>query len=161
MIGKIRNAEPSDVDTVARLWHDGWYEAHEAIVPAALTKLRTLESFQDRTTNHLPGTRVALSGATLLGFCMLRSNELYQLYVSEAARGTGTAQALIADAETQIANGGHQRAWLDCAIGNNRAANFYKKCGWINQGTLETELETSNGPFTMRIWRFEKSVKSD
>ena len=104
----ISNATPDQIPAIAKLWHDGWYEAHKTIVPEALTKLRTLDSFETRAAAHLPETRIATSGGTLLGFCMIQSDELYQLYVSPAARGTGTAQALVKDAEAEIANRGHK-----------------------------------------------------
>ena len=154
----ITNATPDQIPAIAKLWHDGWYEAHETIVPKALTRLRTLDSFETRTAVHLPETRVATSGETLRGFCMVQSDELYQLYVSPTARGTGTAQDLVKDAEAEIANRGHKTAWLACAIGNSRAAQFYESCGWVNMRSESIDLETSEGPFAMEIWRFEKTV---
>ena len=90
----ITNATPDQIPAIAKLWHDGWYEAHETIVPEALTRLRTLDSFEKRAAAHLPETRVATSGDTLLGFCMVQSDELYQLYVSPTAQGTGTSHPI-------------------------------------------------------------------
>ena len=42
---EIRNATPEEVDRIAKLWYDGWQDAHSRIVPAELTRVRTLESF--------------------------------------------------------------------------------------------------------------------
>jgi hypothetical protein len=42
----VRSAEERELDQLARLWYDAWQDAHAQIVPAELTRLRTLESFQ-------------------------------------------------------------------------------------------------------------------
>jgi GNAT superfamily N-acetyltransferase len=89
---------------------------------------------------------------------MLKGDELYQLYVSALARGTGVAAALIADAEARLRAGGVQLAWLGCAIGNDRAARFYEKSGWHRVGTVVERLETSSGEFPLEVWRYEKSL---
>ena len=51
-----------------------------------------------------------------------------------------------------------RRAWLACAIGNDRAARFYEKCGWTRMGTMINEAETSRGPFSLEVWRYEKQL---
>jgi len=89
---------------------------------------------------------------------MIKGDELYQLYVSSQFRGSGVAAALIADAEERLAESGVTTAWLDCAIGNERAARFYEKCGWQRTGIVVSELETPNGIFPLEVWRYEKAV---
>ncbi len=49
-------------------------------------------------------------------------------------------------------------AWLACAVGNTRAARFYEKSGWRNAGTFVMMTDTSNGPFPVDQWRFEKRL---
>ncbi|EBA14530.1 acetyltransferase, GNAT family protein [Roseobacter sp. SK209-2-6] len=154
----LKHARPEDIPALAVLWNNGWQEAHAAIVPEALTRLRTLESFQTRLTKHLPATRVAWAEGQLMGFSMILGNELYQLYVAPAARGTGTAQILIQDAEDLIRAAGHERAILACSIGNERAAQFYRNCGWICTGETDEALEVPNGRFTLTVWRFEREL---
>ncbi|MGH7564570.1 MAG: GNAT family N-acetyltransferase [Gemmatimonadota bacterium] len=83
----------------------------------------------------------------------------YQLFVSTQARGTGVAAALVADAEARLSERGVETAWLACAIGNERAARFYKKCGWRRVGTMVSRLETPEGEFPLEVWRYEKSLK--
>ena len=104
----------------------------------------------------LPDIRVAGNLGAPLGFCAIRHDELDQLFVSPAARGTGLAAALVADAERRLAGHGVTLAWLACAIGNDRAAHFYEKCGWRRAGTVVNRLETTEGPFDLEIWRYEK-----
>ncbi len=140
----VRAAKEPDIGELARIWYEGWHEAHAHILPAELTQLRTLV-------------------ATLLdrpvGFCILKGDdELYQLYVSSQSRSSGVATALIADAEARFSERGVETAWLACAIGNERAARFYEKCGWRRMGTMINPTETSQGPFPLEVWRYEKSL---
>jgi GNAT superfamily N-acetyltransferase len=155
---EVRAAEPIEIDHLARLWHDGWIDAHAEILPAELRRRRTLESFRDRLQAALSTVRVVGPSGAPLGLCMVKGDELYQLYVSAASRGLGVAAALIADGETRIAAAGVKTAWLACAIGNNRAARFYEKCGWIRAGRVIVDAETATGPFPVEVWRYEKSL---
>lgn len=147
-----------DIPALAALWHQGWHEAHAAIVPAGLTKLRTLGSFAARLTADLSGLRVGRIDGALAGFHVTKNDEVYQFFVAPIARGTGFASELIADAEAALFAAGTRRAWLACSIGNDRAAGFYRKAGWVNVGTEQVALETSAGPFPLEVWRFEKPL---
>jgi ribosomal protein S18 acetylase RimI-like enzyme len=154
----VRAALPADLDHLARLWHDAWYETHAALMPVELARLRTLESFRDRLAAALGVVRVVGPAGAPVGFCIVKGDELYQLWVSPEARGTGVAAALIADAEARMAASGLTTAWLACAIGNTRAARFYEKAGWRNVGTASYAAETSEGPTELQVWRFERSL---
>lgn len=155
---KLRNAEVADVDQLARIWYDGWQDAHAKILPAELARARTYESFRERLLAALAGVRVAEDAGEPVGFCIVKDDELYQLFVSASARGIGLAAALVADAEVRLAEAGVGTAWLACAIGNERAARFYEKCGWLRSGTVINPLETSAGRFQLEVWRYEKQL---
>ena len=154
----ISNLDLRDLLPAARLWESGWHDAHAEIVPADLTAQRTSESFVERLRNRIERTRVGVDNGEVLGLCMTQDDELYQMYVAPAARGTGLAQALILDAETRLKAAGHQTAWLACAVGNARAARFYEKSGWRNVGTRTVNLETTQGEFPLEVWRYEKRL---
>jgi ribosomal protein S18 acetylase RimI-like enzyme len=154
----VRDAEEAELDPLARIWYDGWRDAHEQIVPAELTRLRTLESFRDRLQAAIPNVRVIGKAGEPVGFCMVKDSELYQLFVSREARGSGAAAALVADAEARLSEQGVETGWLACAIGNERAARFYEKCGWRRVGNMVDRLETSNGEFFLEVWRYEKQL---
>jgi GNAT superfamily N-acetyltransferase len=156
----LRAAHESDLDRLAEIWLAGWRDAHLAIVPAALARLRTLGSFRDRLREALPRVRVALVAGTPMGFVILKPDEVYQFYVAAAARGTGVAALLMQDAEARLAEQGSATIWLSCAIGNDRAARFYEKCGWRRAATMIDHTETSEGPFALETWRYEKVLKS-
>jgi GNAT superfamily N-acetyltransferase len=128
-------------------------------VPAELKRRRTLESFTERLRDGLADVRVIGAPPFPAGFSMVRGDELYQLYVSAGARGSGVAAALIADAEARVAERGFTTAWLACAIGNDRAARFYEKCGWHRADTVLIQLDTPEGMFPLEVWRYEKGLR--
>jgi GNAT superfamily N-acetyltransferase len=143
---------------LARIWFDGWQDAHARIVPVELARLRTLQSFEDRLRAALAGVRVVGVAGELVGFYLLKGSELYQFYVAAHARGSGIAAVLMADAEALLRERGVDTACLACAIGNDRAARFYEKCGWSRTGTVTEALEVAGGTFALDVWRCEKSL---
>jgi ribosomal protein S18 acetylase RimI-like enzyme len=156
---RVRAAEEQEIGHLARIWFDGWHEAHAQLVPAELTRLRTLESFRERLQVALPDIRVVGPSDAPVGFSIVKGDELYQLYVAAASRGSGVAAALIDDVEARLAERGVETAWLACAIGNHRAARFYEKRGWRQVGTIAYLAETSSGQFMLNVWRYEKSLR--
>jgi predicted amidohydrolase/ribosomal protein S18 acetylase RimI-like enzyme len=157
---EVRTAVAADVDPLARLWHDVWRETHQPLVSPDLARLRTLESFRDRLRAGLDAIRVVGPPDAPLGFCWIKDDELYQLFVSPELRGSGAAAALIDDAEQRLAAAGVGTAWLACAIGNDRAARFYEKHGWRRTGIVENLAETSEGVFPLEVWRYEKVLNT-
>jgi GNAT superfamily N-acetyltransferase len=155
----VRAADVGEIDHLARLWHEGWRDAHASLAPAGLVRARTLESFRDRLAAALADTFVIGPPGAPSGFYMLKDDELYQFYVARSARGSGIATPLIADAEARLAERGVSTAWLACAIGNDRAARFYEKCGWARARTTVNRLETADGVFEVEVWRYEKGVR--
>jgi ribosomal protein S18 acetylase RimI-like enzyme len=155
----VRDAKSSEIDALAKIWFDGWQDAHAHLLPEALARLRTLDSFRDRLGAALDRVRVVGPADAPLGFCMTKGSELYQLYVSPEARGAGLAAALIVDAEARLHKDGVPHAWLACAIGNERAARFYEKCGWVRAGTVVEQLDIDGGTFPLAVWRYEKALK--
>jgi GNAT superfamily N-acetyltransferase len=155
----VRPAEASEIHRLARIWYAGWQDAHADILPEELRRVRTLEAFEQRMRDGLAHTRVIGSTGSPLGFSMMKGGELNQLYVAAEARGTGAAQALIADAEQRLAATGAPLIWLACAIGNDRAARFYEKSGWRNAGVRTIHHDMPDGSqLALEIWRFEKAL---
>ncbi|MEE2692995.1 MAG: GNAT family N-acetyltransferase [Pseudomonadota bacterium] len=155
----VRDAGESEVEALARLWWDGWRDAHAEILPPEFIRLRTRQSFTDRLAAALGAVRAAGPVDAPLGFHLVKGEELNQFYVAAAARGTGLARALIDDAEARLAAAGVRRAFLSCAIGNDRAARFYEKCGWERMGVVTDRLTMQDGTiFDLDVWRYEKDL---
>ena len=156
----VRNAEAEDVDQLAKVWYDAWRDAHAQLVPAELTRLRTRESFRERLQADLSTVRVVGPVGQPVGLCVVKDEELYQLFVAAEARGSGVAAALVADAENLLRENGVEKAWLACAVGNIRAAKFYEKCGWRRTGNMINYAETPERTFALEVWRYEKLLKT-
>jgi len=155
---RVRAARPSEGPQLARIWFDGWHDAHARIVPPDLTRVRTLESFEQRLRAAPGEVRVADVDGVAAGFHLLKGAEIYQFYVTSVARGRGVAAVLMSDAHARLREAGVQTAWLACAIGNQRAARFYEKCGWLRTGTMVDPVVVPGGFFALEVWRYEKSL---
>jgi GNAT superfamily N-acetyltransferase len=154
----VRTAARAEVDALCRIWHEGWHDAHASIVPEELTRARTLERFTERMARAIEEVRVVGELGAPAGFTMLKDDELDQLYVAREARGSGVAAELIAEAEERLRERGVARAWLACAIGNERAARFYEKRGWTRTGIVVSRLQIPTGIFLLDVWRYEKAL---
>jgi GNAT superfamily N-acetyltransferase len=155
----IRQARPSDVEAVARIWHTGWADGHAGHVPEALYAFRTvLDDYPARVRDRLAHTWVAGPEEVVQGFVMVVGDEVEQVYVDRTARGTGVATALLNHAERVVAEGGHARAWLAVVAGNARARAFYERSGWSDGGALEYQAEAGDGSVLVPCRRYEKPV---
>ena len=56
---EIRRAHPEEVLALARLWLNGWRDAHAEILPQALARACTLRNFEDRIAGSLCDIRAA------------------------------------------------------------------------------------------------------
>ncbi len=158
----IRQAVEDDLAPLAQLWHDAWHEAHAAHVPAALVNLRTLADFQMRLPLMLDTLRTAGPIGAPLGLCVIREDEMQQLFVAPAARGSGLASDLLKDAERRLAAAGVAEAWLDVVIENARAIRFYEREGWRLDRRADVPLDSANGPgaFILHVQIMTKSLNS-
>jgi len=119
-----------------------------------------LDNFRARLPAMLPQVRVAVSAGQVVGLCVIRDDEVHQLFVAPHARGSGAAVALIEDGEKRLLESGIKTAWLACAIGNDRAARFYERNGWRRVRTMINLSETDTGTFSLEVWRYEKRLST-
>lgn len=158
---EVRDPTVDEAQHLARLWSDGWHEAHGAILPSVVVRARTPETFLRRMQAAVADVRAIGPIGSPVGFSMTREDELHQLYVTSSARGTGFAAALLSEAEARLRQQGARNAWLACAIGNLRAARFYEKAQWIRVGTVDLTVDLESGPIGLRLWRYEKALGSN
>ncbi|MFC5179517.1 GNAT family N-acetyltransferase [Nocardioides taihuensis] len=155
----LRPATAADMAAVAEIWHTGWHDAHAGHVPDGLTERRTLPAFRERADRRVEETTVAEVDGTVVGFTMVIDDEVEQLFVSRAQRGSGVAALLLVEAEAQVAAQGHDVAWLSVVVGNARARAFYDKQGWRDAGDLPYEVEAMGETFISPCRRYEKQVR--
>lgn len=157
----IRPAAADDLPAILKLWHRGWHDAHADLVPPALLAFRTPGHFALWLQQCTDSVHVARTGGTLLGFVSTKDDEVVKLYVGAQARGTGTADRLLAHAEAVLAEAGHAEASLLCTAGNRRAERFYARNGWQCVRTFDDALwlpETAAETFIVSTHCFRKQL---
>ena len=154
----LRRARADDAGAIAAIWRDGWREVHLGHIPDDLLAARLRESFESRAAGRVDDTVVAVNDGAVAGFAMVADDEVEQIYVAAAHRGTGVAGALLAEAERRVADSGHRRAWLAVVAGNARARRFYTRSGWCDEGPFEYSATTATGTVLVACHRYVKQV---
>jgi GNAT superfamily N-acetyltransferase len=157
----LRPARPDDAPAVAEIWRSGWRDGHLGHVPDELLAARTDASFDVRAAERTGDTAVAVVHGVVAGFVMVVGDEVEQVYVGQAHRGTAVAAALLAEAERLVAAGGHERAWLAVVAGNTRARRFYERNGWTDEGPFDHRAEGPGGPIRVPAHRYVKQLGND
>jgi putative acetyltransferase len=156
----IRKAAPGDAEVIARIWHSAWRDSHVGHVPDGLLPFRREEDFLARVPGRIDTMWVAESGdGVIVGFVVVKADELEQLFVERAARGTGVAAMLMDRGEQALHEAGHRRVWLAVVAGNTRARAFYARRGWRDMGPFTYHAETSAGTVDVPSHRYEKDLR--
>ena len=154
----LRPALEGDAPSVARIWHVGWRDGHLGHVPDELTAIRTEDSFFERAVQHIDRTTVACIDDEVVGFVMVVDDEVEQVYVDAASRGSGVASVLLAEAERLVSASGHRKAWLAVVAGNTRARRFYERSGWSDEGPMDHAAPTDGAPVMVPALCYTKGV---
>jgi GNAT superfamily N-acetyltransferase len=152
----LRTARAEDASDIAEIWHLGWQDGHLGFVPQELVDVRTEDSFRRRASERILDTTVATVDGAVVGFVMVVNDEVEQVYVSAAYRGTGAAALLIGEAERQVRANGHRKAWLAVVAGNARARAFYERAGWVDEGPFDYGAAAEDGPIAVPCRRYTK-----
>ena len=156
---ELRPARSEDAEAIADIWHRGWQDGHLGYVPQELVNVRTEESFSTRAAERIADTTVATVDGVVVGFVMVVEDEVEQVYVASTARGTGVADAVMREAEGQVAGSGHPKAWLAVVAGNARARAFYERAGWVDEGGFDYEAFVESGTVTVPCRRYTKLLE--
>ncbi len=158
----LRPATTDDVEAVTAVFHQGWHDVHPGRVPDGLTERRTLEAFRDRVSARIAETdetTVAEVDGVVAGFIMVSGAEAEQVYVARAYRGTPVATLLLTEAERQIAEAGHDVAFLVVVRGNDRAQAFYARQGWVDEGDHDYPVQALGEDFISPCRKFTKRLR--
>jgi len=155
---ELRPATLADAAEIARIWREGWRDGHLGHTPPALVEARTDASFDRRAVERVPQTTVATVDGDVVGFTVVVDDEAEQVYVDRAARGSGVAGLLLAEAARQVAAAGHARVWLAVAAGNTRARRFYERSGWVDTGAFDYQADGPDGPIAVPCHRYERGL---
>jgi GNAT superfamily N-acetyltransferase len=153
---RLRAAQAEDAGDITEIWHRGWQDAHLGFVPQELVDVRTEPSFRTRASERISDTTVATVDGAVAGFVMVVDDEVEQVYVSAAYRGTGVAKILIGEAERQVKANGHGKAWLAVVDGNARARAFYERAGWVDEGPFDYAAAAEDGHIAVPCRRYTK-----
>ena len=152
---QIRPAVADDAPRIARVWESAWRDGHVGHIPDELLVYRQSDSFDTRTAAMIEQTWVAEVDGGIVGFVTLKDDELEQLMVDAAARGTGVAIALLGFGAQRLLDAGHAHPWLAVVTGNARARHFYEREGWRDAGHLDYEAPIDGGTVTVSCRRYE------
>ena len=152
----LRAARAADAGDIAEIWRLGWQDGHLGLVPRELVDERTEASFQKRASVRIPETTVAIVDGAVAGFVMVVDDEVEQVYVAADHRGTGVAGVLMGEAERQVREKGHPKAWLAVVAGNGRARAFYERAGWVDEGPIAYDAAVEGGTISVPCRRYTK-----
>ena len=148
----LRDAQPTDAAAVARVHVLAWQTAYRGLLPDAYLDSLRPEDRAKRYTFGLtdpnaPQTLVALDGDELVGFAtVLRTRdepttgELSALHVLPTHWNRRIGVALIGAARERLLRHGCSTARLWLLEGNARAERFYRRDGWLPDGTRRSEV---------------------
>jgi ribosomal protein S18 acetylase RimI-like enzyme len=147
----VRPARVEDAAQMARVNVRCWQETYRGLMPDAVLDDPGLPAARERfwtaalTDERYRGNRAAVAEADgeLVGIAMSGppldaaaawARQLYVLYVRAADHGTGAGQALL---EAVVDPGESAALWV--ADPNPRAQAFYRKHGFLADGTVQVE----------------------
>ncbi len=143
-----RLAAPSDFDAVYEIY------MHEEVIPFLgfdpMDKADFKKVFGDLVASK--GFYVVEKDGTVLGFYRVTRHEgrashvayLGTLAISPKEKGSGFAFAMVSDVISRLKSVGVLRVELMLEADNPRALAFYKKLGFIHEGTMRAAYKRAN-----------------
>lgn len=149
----IRPATPADIPALATLAAEAFRAAYVAYddpteIEDYVASAFTSEKFRRILAQNDATLLVATAGDALKGYVQLAPTtpppcvgpvpvELVRLYLDPRTIGRGYGAALMRAALHAAARGGWRTIWLGLHYRNQRARDFYRRCGFADVGTRE------------------------
>lgn len=151
---QIRAAAVDDAHGIAVVHVTSWQTAYRGLMPDDVLDGLSIEQREEGwrrilDDSHATGrTIVADRDGAIVGWASFGpgrdaeasgQGELWGLYARPDEFSTGVGHALISAAETALRQGGFTSAYLWVLDGNDRAATFYERLGWIEDGAVKLD----------------------
>ena len=156
----LRPACLADTAALATLWSSCYYDQQGVhSLPQSFLDQRMPHSFLTRTTPRIPHTTLACTTTAIVGMYTLAGAEIEQFYVAETARGVGVGGRLMEHAEARLGME-FEEGELYVLPGNDRAVQFYEKCGWGWKGEVRHCVEVQGGEVELQLMKFGKLLQA-
>ncbi|WP_175414209.1 GNAT family N-acetyltransferase [Agrococcus sp. SGAir0287] len=147
----VRTATVDDARAISVVQVETWRAAYAALMPEALLRrmdverstARRTETWAQRHRDPRVADLVAERDGEVVGWACVgptdqddlpAHGQLFAIYALEHAWSSGVGHALMAEAETRLRDAGFERACLYVLDGNHRAAAFYERHDWREDG---------------------------
>jgi GNAT superfamily N-acetyltransferase len=154
----VRRATVSDARAIATIRVMSWRVAYDGLIPAALLERLNIGIEAHRRAQNWPRYHadpravefLALHGQRAVGWASVGAcrdddtgaairGELFALYALPSHWSKGVGHALMLAAEEQLRASRFRTASLWVLEGNERAAAFYERHGWREDGTAKAD----------------------
>lgn len=150
----IREATIEDAHGIAVVHVRSWQAAYAGLMPQNVLDDLSVDDRAERWARIIsePGsgsrTLVAERDGEVVGWAGFGdareadapgAGELWGIYAHPSAWSSGIGHALLDAVERELADAGHSSAYLWVLDGNDRAAAFYTRHGWIDDGGTKIE----------------------
>ncbi|GAA2176682.1 hypothetical protein GCM10009846_31440 [Agrococcus versicolor] len=147
----VRVATVDDARAIATVQVETWRAAYADLMPAPLLQRMDVDRnaerratlWDERHADPRAIDLVAERDGAVVGWASVGATDqddlpghgqLYAIYAVASTWSSGVGRALMAAAEDALRDGGFERACLYVLDGNDRAARFYERCGWREDG---------------------------
>ncbi|MBN9224028.1 MAG: hypothetical protein ABS63_06415 [Microbacterium sp. SCN 70-27] len=147
----VRRATVADAAAISHVRVASWRIAYDGLIaPEILDRLdadvetsRRVAGWERRHADPRTADLVAERAGEVVGWAALGPSEtaelphhgqLFAIYALPDAWGSGVGHALISASETHLQRSGYRQALLWVLDGNERAAEFYERHGWHEDG---------------------------
>ena len=158
----VRPARVGDARAIATIRIQSWRAAYRGLIPGDVLDRFDIDRETERRSVHWDERHadpqavelIAVVDDEAVGWAaagpsrdadMDRWGEVYALYALPAHWSTGVGHALLTEAERFLRTAGFRRAHLWYLDGNERAASFYHRHGWIDDGATKLDERLVGG----------------
>lgn len=158
----VRDATRADADAIARLRVETWRAAYAGLISADVLDqldaeregMRRAAHWDEHHSDPRGGELIAERDGVVVGWAVIGTSrdhelpndgEVYAMYAIPAEWSRGVGHALMLAAEDRLRSAGFRRAHLWVLEGNDRAASFYQRHGWREDGGVLVDERVIGG----------------